>query len=53
MGDHDKHLPRKDANRKVKGMDEQSSGKFGQDVAKAQGKTTKQDAKDAKAGRGE
>jgi phage terminase large subunit-like protein len=49
MGKHDGHLPRKDMNKKVKGMDEQSSGKFGQDVAKGQGQQTKQDAKDAKA----
>jgi hypothetical protein len=53
MGQHDKHLPRKDSNRKVDGMDEKTSGKFGRDVARGQGQQTKQDAKDAKAGRRE
>lgn len=53
MGKHDEHLPRKNINRKVKGMDEQSSGKFGRDVAKGQGQQTKQDAKAARAGRRE
>jgi hypothetical protein len=51
MGKHDKHLPRKDINRKVKGMGDKESGGFGRDVAKGQGVQTKQDAKDAVAGR--
>lgn len=49
MGRHDSHLPRKDANRKVAGMDEKTSGKFGRDVARGQGQQTKLDAKNARA----
>jgi hypothetical protein len=48
MGKHDKHLPRKDANKKAQGMDDKSSGGFGRRVANAQGKGTKEDAKAAK-----
>lgn len=53
MGKHDSHLPRKDSNRKIEGMDEKESGKFGRDVAKGQGQQTKIDAKNARAGRRE
>ena len=49
MGKHDSHLPRKNDNRQVKGMDERDSGTFGRDVARGQGQTTKLDAKAAKA----
>lgn len=49
MGQHDKHLPKQKDNKAVKGMGQKDSGRFGSDVAKGQGQTTKLDAKDAKA----
>jgi hypothetical protein len=49
MGAHDKHLPKQKDNKAVKGMGQKDSGRFGSDVAKGQGQTTKLDAKDAKA----
>ena len=49
MGQHDGHLPKKDSNRAVDGMGEKESGKFGRDVARGQGQTTKTDAKAARA----
>jgi len=51
MSQHRDHLPRDKDNKAVKGMGEKDSGKFGSDVAKGQGQQTKQDAKDAKAGK--
>ena len=50
MGKHNDHLPRNDNNKAAEGMDDRKSGGFGRVVANAQGKGTKQDAKDAKAG---
>lgn len=51
MSDHNDHLPRNKYNKKILGMDEQSSGKLGQDAANEQGRVTKQNAKDAVAGK--
>lgn len=48
MGKHNDHLPRNDKNKAAEGMDDKKSGGFGRRVANAQGKGTKQDAKDAK-----
>lgn len=51
MSKHNDHLPRNDKNKAAEGMDDRKSGGFGRVVAKAQGTETKQDAKDAKAGK--
>lgn len=49
MGKHNDHLPRDKWNKKTEGMDDKKSSGFGRTVARAQGKNTKQDAKDARA----
>jgi hypothetical protein len=47
MGKHNQHLPRDDKNKATDGMDDRQSKGLGRRVANAQGKGTKQDAKEA------